>query len=78
MVNLHFHYREIEDADFTGVIIEIEHNGEIKKRYANFDERAVNGEVWGNHCETFQLEGIEEAEAFVLSSGGYHLIRGGV
>jgi hypothetical protein len=78
MVNLHFHYREIEDADFTGVIVEIEQNGEIKRRYANFDERAVDGEIWGNHRETFQLREFEEAEAFVLSSGRYHLTRSSV
>jgi len=75
MVNLHFHYREIEDSDFTGVIVEIEQSGVIKKRYANFDERAVDGEVWGNHREIFQLKSLEEAESFILSSGNYHLTR---
>lgn len=72
MVNLHFHYREIEDSDFTGVIVEIEQSGVIKKRYANFDEQAVDGEIWANHRETFQLKSLEEAEAFILSSGNYH------
>lgn len=72
MVNLHFHYREIEDSDFTGILVEIEHAGVVMERFANYDRTETSGEVWGNQRETFQMDCLEKARAFLLSSGSYH------
>lgn len=74
MVNLHFHYREIKDSDFTGVIVEIEDAKGVIERFANYDHVEINEEVWGNQCETFQMDCFEKARAFLMSSGSYHSV----
>ncbi len=72
MVNLHFHYREIEDSDFTAIMVEIEEAGGVTERFSNYEQIETSGEVWGNQRETFQMESFEKARAFLLSSGSYH------
>lgn len=72
MVKIRFHFRELEEEDFTGAVVELEEDGVVKERFANFHQDQVEGEVWGNQCETFELEKMDQAVAFLLSSGCYH------
>jgi hypothetical protein len=71
MVKVHFQYREIEDCDFTGIIVHLEEEGVFRESYSNFDPAECSGAVWGNQREVFQLDNMQQARAFLNSSGCY-------
>jgi hypothetical protein len=75
MVKVHFHYREIEDSDFTGIVVHFEEEGVVRESYSNFDPAECSGSVWGNQREVFQLATIQQARAFLNSSGCYKLLE---
>lgn len=73
MVKLHFHYREIEDCDFTGTVVHLEEDGVVKETYSNYCSEECTGSVWGNQREVFELDSLDQARAFLGSSGCYRL-----
>ncbi len=73
-VHLRFQYLEIEDADFTGIIVDVMEGGCLKARFANYQEAELRRECWGNQVETFELPSLKIALRFLESSGTFHRV----